>query len=375
MRLSYRTRRMLQRVGIVFLIFLMLFIIAWFCSVVFLERYVVYTREGAMLDLKVSANDLIGEPANPPVGSTDITIFYNEGADAINMSDDLVQLDGYFIDINTLKNDIAGTWDLLEPLHANTPIMIDLKGGYGSTYYSSTLPGIITSSEVSVASVDELIGFMNEKNFYTIARISAYRDYNYGLNHVPAGLMHVNGLGLWPDEGNCYWLDPTKEDTHNWLVSIIKEVKNMGFDEIVLTDFCFPNTDKIRFDGDKDAALVEAANKLVAETASSGFTLSFAVTNHEFALPEGRTRMYLEKIPATNVAAVATKVSEFMSEPEARLVFIAETNDTRFNNYSALRPVTSSTVWEAQKAAMEAQEATEGTKPTAPQADEQGRFG
>ena len=51
MRIPYRTQRTIRRVGIVFLIFLMLFIIAWFCSVVFLERHVVYTREGAMLDL------------------------------------------------------------------------------------------------------------------------------------------------------------------------------------------------------------------------------------------------------------------------------------------------------------------------------------
>ena len=61
MRIPYRTQRMLRRVGIVSLIFLLLFIIAWFCSVVFLERHVVYTREGAMLDMSVSANEIIGE--------------------------------------------------------------------------------------------------------------------------------------------------------------------------------------------------------------------------------------------------------------------------------------------------------------------------
>lgn len=361
MRIPYRTRRILQRLGIVFLILLMLFIVAWFCSVVFLERHVVYTREGAMLDMSVSANDIIGEVASPPVVSTDITIFYNEGDDAVNMSDELVQLDGYFIDINELKSNIAGVWDLLEPLNANTPIMIDLKGGYGSAYYSSTLPGIITSSEVSVASVDELIGYMNEKNFYTIARISAFRDYNYGLNHVSSGLMHVNGLGLWPDEGHCYWLDPTKEDTINWIVSIIKEIKNMGFDEVVLTDFRFPDTEMIKFTGDKDAALVEAAEKLIKECAEDDFAVSFAVTNYEFALPQGRTRMYLEKISATNVGMVASKVSEIVPDPLTQLVFIAETNDTRFNTYGALRPISTSTVLEAQKAAAAANQTATAT--------------
>lgn len=372
MRIPYRTQRMLQRVGIVFLIILLLFIIAWFCSVVFLERHVVYTREGAMLDMSVSANELIGEVANPPVGSTDITIFYNEGDDAISMSDELVQLDGYFIDIEELKTNIAGAWDLLEPLKANTPIMIDLKGGYGSAYYSSTLPGIITSSEVSVASVDELIGYMNkEKNFYTIARISAFRDYNYGLNHVASGLMHVNGLGLWPDEGHCYWLDPTKEDTINWLTSIIKEIKNMGFDEVVLTDFRFPDTDKIRFNGDKAEALVTAANQLIAKCADKDFAVSFEVPNSDFALPEGRTRMYLEKVSATNVGMVASNVSEVIPDPEIRLVFIAETNDTRFNTYGCLRPISTSTAMEAQKAAAAAAASQTGED----QASGNGRYG
>ena len=369
MRIPYRTRRMIQRVGIIFLIVLMLFIIAWFCSVVFLERHVVYTREGAMLDMEISANDIIGEVARPPVGSTDITIFYNEGEDAINLSDDLLQLDGYFIDIEELKSNMSGIWDLLEPLKVNTPILIDLKGGYGSAYYSSTLPGIITSSEVSVASVDELIGFMNEKNFYTIARISAFRDYNYGLNHVPSGLMHINGKGLWPDEGHCYWLDPTKDDTINWIVSIIKEIKNMGFDEVVLTDFCFPNTDMIRFDGDKDAALLEAANKLIKECAESDFAVSFEVANHEFPLPEGRSRMYLEKVSATNVGMVASKAAENITSPEIRLVFIAETNDTRFNAYGCLRPISASTAMEAQKAAAASQAREEAA------AQNTGRYG
>lgn len=355
MRIPYRTQRTLRRVGIVFLIFLMLFIIAWFCSVVFLERHVVYTRQGAMLDLEISANDLIGEAAKPPVGSTDISIYYNEGDDAINMSDELEQLDGYFIDIEELKTNIAGAWDQLESLKANTPIMIDLKGGYGSAYYSSTLPGIITSSEVSVASVDELIGFMNEKNFYTIARISAFRDYNFGLNNVSSGLMHTNGLGLWPDEGHCYWLDPTKESTINWIVSIIKEIKNMGFDEVVLTDFRFPDTENIRFNGDKDAALVDAANQLIAQCGSKDFTVSFEVSNYAFALPEERTRMYVENISATNVSMVASKVAEIIPDPQIRLVFIAETNDTRFNAYGCLRPISQSAAMEAQKAAAASQ--------------------
>ena len=349
MRLSYRTRRALQQAGIVFLILFLLFIVAWFCSVVFLERHVVYTREGAMLDMEVSANDLVGELAKPPSRNTNITIYYNEGADALGNANEMTQLDGYFIDIDDLQNDIAGVWDLLDPLAAGTPIMIDLKGGYGSFFYTTTLPGTITSAAVSTASVDEMIGDMNQKGFYTIARISALRDYNYGLNHVSSGLMHVNRLGLWPDEGHCYWLDPLNAGTQEWLVSIIKELKNMGFREVVLTDFKFPNSDMYIYNGDKDAALATAAQALLDECGADDFVLSFQVASSTFALPNGRTRMYLEGISANNIGAVVANAK--LDVPENRLVFITETSDTRFSAYGALRPITASTILESQKAA------------------------
>lgn len=381
MNIPYRTRRLLQRLGIVALILLLLFVIAWFCSVVFLERYVVYTRDGAMLDLDVSANELIGEVALPPVGDVGISIFYNEGSDAMGNTGELQRLEGYYFDIDTLQNNLGASWDLLDPLSGGIPILVDLKGGYGSFYYTSTLPSALTSASVSVASVDEMIKEMNTKGFYTIARISAFRDYNFGLNNVSSGLMHVNRLGLWPDQGNCYWLDPTKETTINWVVSIIKELKNMGFDEVVLTDFRFPDSDQYIFTEDKDAALEAAAAAIAKEVLSDTFTLSFAVQNPAFNLPEGRTRLYLENVAATQVGAVAAQVT--MSDPETRLVFVAGTNDTRYSQYGVLRPIASSTVLESQKANAEKQQqqanvqasADAATKPTDPKPDDAGRYG
>ena len=85
MRLTYRTQRRLRFAGLIAALLALLFIIAWFCSVVFLERYVVFTRDGAKLDTSFSANDVIGEVARPPVGDTGITIYYNEGADSVTL--------------------------------------------------------------------------------------------------------------------------------------------------------------------------------------------------------------------------------------------------------------------------------------------------
>ena len=68
----------------------------------------------------------------------------------------------------------------------------------------------------------------------------------------------------------------------------------------------------------------------------------------DFVLPEGRTRLYLSGVEAKEVGA---KASQFTFEnPEVRLVFLADTNDTRFDAYGVLRPMEVSGVLEAQKA-------------------------
>ena len=118
MRLTYRTQRRLRFAGLIAALLALLFIIAWFCSVVFLERYVVFTRDGAKLDTSFSANDVIGEVARPPVGDTGITIYYNEGADSVTLGNELTRLDGYFIDIDDLQQNLGEVWNILEPINS-----------------------------------------------------------------------------------------------------------------------------------------------------------------------------------------------------------------------------------------------------------------
>lgn len=351
MSMTYRTKRRLQRIGTVALLLLMVFLIFWFCWVLWLERYIVYTRDNeAVLDLNFNANEQVGEVAKPPAsGGTGITIYFNEGDNAIEVTNELSQLDGYYISGDMLINDLTGVWDNLDHLPSGTPVMIELKGGYGSFYYSSSLPDAISSQSVSVASVDELITELKSRGFYTIARVSAFRDYNYGLNHVNIGLPFVGKQYLWADEGGCYWLNPTSQTTLGWISSIVLELRDKGFNEVMLADFRFPVSDKYTFNGDKDAALLSAATSLLDTCGRHDFVLSFCVDNAGFALPDGRSRLYLENVSAANVGARAAQA--VITNPEVRLVFLAETNDTRYSEYSVFRPIDVAEVIEAQKAA------------------------
>ena len=76
MNIPYRTRRTINRVGIVCLAVLMALVIFWFCWVIYMERYVVYTADGAHLDMSFNSNDLMGEVAVPPHSNQNISIYF-----------------------------------------------------------------------------------------------------------------------------------------------------------------------------------------------------------------------------------------------------------------------------------------------------------
>lgn len=355
MSIPYRTRQKLNRLGLVALAVLLVGTLVWFCWVIWLERYVVYTDGKASLDFDIEFTDDLGEVAVPPAADAGVTIYYNEGANAVDVNAELTQLSGYYIDSNALQFDITDAWEDLRALKSSTAVMLEVKAGYGSFFYGTNISGAIRSQSVSTETVDQMIQEMKNRGFYTIARVSAFRDYNFGLNNVPCGLPDARGDGYYlrADDGGCYWLDPTDPTVINWVCSIVNELKELGFNEVVLDNFRFPpNPDLYIFNGDKNEAIQKAAAAVLESCAGNGFTISFVGSGADFPLPEGRTRLYLSGVEAKEVGARASQVT--FENPQARLVFFADTNDTRFDEYGVLRPIEVSGVLEAQKADQEA---------------------
>ena len=338
MSIPYRTRRRLQRLGSLGLFLLVVFALAWLCWVIWVERYIIYTEDGAVIDFDLSPQIPYGEVAQPPAPGEGPEIHYNEGENAVNTSTELMQLNGYYITTELLQEDLEGVKEKVSGLPTNTPVMIDVKGGFGSFYYSSELSEAVISQSVNVAEIDALIDTMNKKNLYLIARIPSFQDYSYALKHVSSGIPFTGGGGaLWMDGEGCYWLKPKDSATVGWLTSIILELRGLGFDEVVLDEFWVPESERVIYDGDRVADLTETANRLLTNCTTNSFTLSFNVSSSSFPLPEGRSRMYLSGIPARDVEMTAAQST--VADPQIRMVFIADSNDTRFDGYGVLRTI------------------------------------
>ncbi len=335
MSIPYRTRRTLNRVGTIVLALVLIGAVGWMCWVVWLQQYVVYTDEGATLNFDRSANEVVGIAPKEPEPNPNISIYYNEGANAVDVEQDLTKLSGYYITNEMVKTNLDATMLQVERLPAGTPVMIEMKGPFGTFFYQSNLNGAVTSESTDIVAMTALVDRLQSKGFYTIARVSAFRDRTFGNDHVSSGLYMLNRKGLWMDPGGMYWLDPTNATATTWITSVVLELKEMGFNEVMLADFCFPDSDQYIFNGDKAAALQDAASKLMTACSSDNFTLSFGVADTSFLLPEGRCRMYLEDVSAAQIDATAAKV-EF-EDADVRLVFLSETGDTRYDDYGVLR--------------------------------------
>lgn len=334
MNIPYRTRRRLIRLGVAVLIAVLIFALIAGLWMLWAKRYVIYTRDGALLDFDLPEELPAGTEALPPKAEAVAPLYFVTEEDALTNSTELLQMKGYYADTDALK-DIPAVKAQIQQLEAGTAVMLDVKSIYGNYFYSSNV-GSTRSSAIDIEAMDALITYLKNSKYYLIARLPALRDREYGLHHTNDGIAVKSGGYLWVDDEGCYWLNPASQGTISHLVQIATELKDLGFDEVVFYDYRFPDTDNMAFSGDKAKALTSAAQTLVTTCSTERFAVSFVSKNH-FTAPTGRTRIYWEGADAYQAADVAANAG--VADPKINLVFLTEVHDTRFDEFSVLRPL------------------------------------
>lgn len=335
MILPYKTRRFFRGLATTALVLVLVLVIVWLVWLLWLDRYVVYTRDGAILDFNLPDKVASGQVAVPPEDDVTVSIYYNEGDNALNISTELGQLAGYYIDAQMLESDMSTVLSQLKKLPPQTPVLVEMKDIVGRFFFQTNLGPIRSSLDQNA--MNELMRVLKLSDLYLIAKFPALRDYYYGLEHVDDGIFLKSGMGLWMDDSRCYWLNPQSEGTLSYIIQTITELKQMGFNEVVLGDFAIPTSEKIKFSGDRKEILGTAAKKILEACSTDRFAVSFCVTSASFPLPEGRTRLYMENQSASEIKALSAET--VFSDTAVKLVFITDLNDTRFDDYSVLRPL------------------------------------
>ena len=334
--LTWRTRRRLRALGMTLGILALVGVTVWLCWVIWLGRFVVYSRDAVRLDFDwvVPGSFVTAEPPE----QMNVNILYDDGSQTVvDRTRELEQLSGCYITAEMLTGDLEEINRLVREQPKGSAIMLELKSGSGYFYYDTEMPKGKVSSKVDKEAVGELISYLARADYYTIACVPAFRDRAFGLENTAYGIHHSSGGYLWAGDDKCYWLDPAKNGTRSWLISIATELRDLGFDEVLFTDFSFPPTEDILYSGDRLTALNEAAAYLAENLITKEFGVSFLCKEEGFVLPEGRTRLYLDGVDASMAQSVAGGLD--LPNSQINLVYLTEVYDTRFDTFSVLRPL------------------------------------
>ena len=339
--IPFRTRQLLRRILITALVLVLIAAVVLGCWVLWLDRYIIYTRDGAKLDFGLSPTLAPGKPAVAPAPGKPVDIVYQEDIRTEDTENaPMAQLSGVYADTQMLTEQFDAVAEALKQLDPSVPILLDVRNLKGDFFYSSEQGK--TASGMDAEALGALIAELKADGHYLIARMPAFREHAYILENeterVPYGLPREGGGGsLWLDEsGPNYWLNPQSNGTLSRLIAIITELKLLGFDEVVLDDFRIPDTDRVVFEGDRAETIADTAEALVKVCGSERFTVSFVAEDPAFPLPQQHSRLYLENAEATRLADLAAQTG--LEDPTIRLVFLTELLDTRFDTYSVLRP-------------------------------------
>jgi len=118
-------------------------------------------------------------------------------------------------------------------------VVIEVKAPSGALAFASQNP---LAEEASAESNDALLALkqtLRDAGYAVVASFSCFRDNTLPKTHEEWGLKTNEGV-LWGDSMRYTWLDPYSEDAQVYLISLLSELYDLGFCEILLQNLSFP---------------------------------------------------------------------------------------------------------------------------------------
>ncbi len=324
--MTYRNKLILKRlliglaigVGVIGLLLLI--------GYTYLGRYLVYTLEGARFSFSSPSPEtsaaLSGQTAAVPsnvelvMGSA---ISANEVLTSTNTALEDTEVRGVLVDYSTLSQ---GT----------TLNQIEVGGDNCNTLVLEMRAS--DQAIVSNEAVTALIQRAKNQDTWLVAVLSCLSDSEYALAHDDLALK-IEGAALWMSSEGSYWLDPAQPEVLSRITERIAQLAQMGFDEVVLSDFTIPLSDSLVYDyGDstREDIMVKAYNQLVDATVDF-CKLGLQIRDPEAGHPAmvAADRIYVCFETGAYVKEYAQK------HPDQYLVFITSSHDTRFDSYGKIQ--------------------------------------
>lgn len=224
----------------------------------YLQRYIVYDKDGLHLDLSAPRAELqppATEGPLPPAERVEVEIVVEHKDYSQVVTDagrDLAPMRALSVPAAEL------TESTLTYYTANMgdfdALVLELKGTDGLLRYHS---GVALAESYAVNGTLELaplVSQFKEKGIYMVAQLSALTDSAMSQRNAPIALKNSATGAPLADADGSGWLDPYSEDTRAYLLDLLTELRDMGFDEVLLTGLTCPDSEYLQFSLDMTKA-------------------------------------------------------------------------------------------------------------------------
>ncbi|MGN1001409.1 MAG: putative glycoside hydrolase [Oscillospiraceae bacterium] len=237
---------------ILFLVIFVLMAAIWLFY--YLQKYIVYDKDGLSLVLPSGQEDTLAEePAPldenlqvaPPVTADVVVTAPDYSGLEVMAGENVTAIRAKYIPAENVTaanlNYCAATFSDLEA----DALVLQLKPVSGFLSYFSSLK-ITSSYDVNgLELLDEALAALKDKGAYLVAEISCLADNAMASRNTPLALR--NGSGGVLTDGTGAWLDPYNLGTRDYLAGLLEEIAAMGFDEVLLVNIAYPDAEDVQF--------------------------------------------------------------------------------------------------------------------------------
>lgn len=247
---SYRGRRKGKKSAA----FLLVLVLLLACGYMYAQRYITYLDDGSIrLDLPFLKEEEQPDTPDEPTGpeeQPELDLVVEPGEDEKSSEPEALPMAEYRVQrLTALPRDGVALREELALTGANGFAYV-LRDNTGRVFYDSS--AALRSAVEAEVTVTALQALCEEEDILSVAVLNALHDSYYAwANMETAGICQSSGH-IWYDDLSYHWLEPEKDKAREYVIGLAVECAQMGFDQILLEELCYPSSgklDKIDYSG------------------------------------------------------------------------------------------------------------------------------
>ena len=221
----------------------------------YLQRYIVYDKDGLRLDLSAQREEILHPDADSGIAQPAVTFQPVDVEIVVEQRDyseittsagkDLSPIRAVYVPASSLSE--ANLKYYTSNMGDFDTLILELKNPDGFLQWHSGAALADSFALNGTLELADIAAALKAQDIYLAADLCALADSAMALRNAPIALKSASSGAVYTDKAGQAYLDPYSDGTRAYLRGLIVELKEMGFDEVFLSGFVCPDSEDVRY--------------------------------------------------------------------------------------------------------------------------------